>query len=89
MYRYSYLLLTSYMKCLQKYISNEFYPTFAFFKSKYEILIDRTQRMDIIKDVNIAISRLKLKFEEETKDNVKKELNETREKLYDYYVKYM
>lgn len=44
------------------YISSEFYPTFRFFKEKYENLIDDCQRDYFIKDITIAISQLKARI---------------------------
>ncbi len=74
----SYLLLTTYMRCLEKYISDEFYPTFLFFKLKYDILIDDLERKDIIKDINIAISRLESKIAAEDNEARKKDIEEYR-----------
>jgi hypothetical protein len=55
---HSYLLATSYAKALELFIEREFYPTFAFFESKLAMLQDARERKDIIKDVNIALSKL-------------------------------
>ena len=77
------------MKCLEKYISEEFYPTFLFFKSKYEILIDDMERRDIIKDINIAISRLKFRIVEEANESIKKDLIEYKDELDKYYKNFM
>ncbi len=81
---HSYLLLTSYIKCLQQFISQNYYPTFTFFKSKFETLMDRQTRMDIIKDINIAMSRMKEKCSE-FRDQSRKaiEINTSPTKLKD------
>ena len=51
-------LVTSYCKSLEQYIEKEFYPTFAFFTSKVQLLEDVKERINVIKDINIAMSKL-------------------------------
>ena len=55
----SYALISIYVKCLKNYLCNKFYPTFSFFKNKHSMLVNEFERKDIIKDINIAISRMK------------------------------
>lgn len=51
------------MKILELLIEKEFYPTYVFFESKMLILSEKQERMDMIKDINIAMSKLdRMKF---------------------------
>jgi hypothetical protein len=52
------MLVTSYVKALELFIEREFYPTSTFFISKVNLLQDPRERKDMIKDVNIALSKL-------------------------------
>lgn len=52
------MLVTSYVKALELFIEKEFYPTSTFFISKVNLLQDPRERKDMIKDVNIALSKL-------------------------------
>lgn len=52
------MLVTSYVKALELFIEREFYPTSTFFNSKMRLLQDARERKDMIKDVNIALSKL-------------------------------
>ena len=51
-------LITSYCKALEQFIEKEFYPTFAFFSGKVQLLEDSQERRNVIKDINIALSKL-------------------------------
>jgi hypothetical protein len=79
-------LVTSYCKVLEMFLEKEFYPTFAFFSSKVQLLEDVKERKDVIKDINIALSKLERIYARSEKS---KKLFDLKNELECYYEEYM
>lgn len=68
------------------YIEKEFYPTFAFFTGKVQLLEDVKERTDVIKDINIALSKLERIYARSDKN---RKLFDLKNELESYYEAYM